>query len=190
MQTKCALGSNQQGHSRLLEDLMSPSHYCLGNYILSPLLITYLPFPKRLESSHAVCLLFQNPEDFLLFVLMVSKPHQLLSRLSICFLGQTNPFFVSPHNYFFLPHMFQQFSQSPPCKKKMFVSLNFVRSLNQRLVKESRAPYVLRLLSDSAAPRTNIQTTGHSGEGCQRLHMWQTQGLEAEYTKFFPLMDA
>lgn len=45
-------------------------------------------------------------------------------------------------------------------------------------------------LSDPPAPRTNIQITGNSSEGCQRLHTWQIQELEAEYPKFFPLIAA
>lgn len=68
----------------------------------------------------------------------------------------------------------------------MFVSVNLVRSLKWRFVKDSRASDMLCLLSDSPAPRTNIQMTGDSSEGYQRLHMWPIQELEAQYAKFFP----
>lgn len=150
----------------------------------SPLPTVYLPFPEKMERH--LPSLSESGVAFLLFVLILPKSRHLLGRLSIQSLGQTTPSFVGPHNYFFLPHRFQQFSQSLPSKKKMFVSFN-LRSLKEKLVRQQNLQGAASA-SGFAAPSTNIPIRGDSREGSQRLFMWQKQELEVEYPKVFPLM--
>lgn len=111
---------------------MSPSDICSGNKTPSPLLTAYWPFPERME-THLPSL----PESGVafLFVSIVPKFHHLSGRLSIQSLRQTKPFFIGPHNYFFLPHRCQQFSQSLPSKKKMSVPFN-LSSLKEKFVRQ------------------------------------------------------